>query len=305
MNISYDHYRVFYYVAQCGNLSKAAKCLYSNQPNLTRAIKALESELGCPLFLRSNRGMRLTPEGERLYAHVRAAFAHIEAGEAELRESRDLESGTVCVAASEVALRCVLLPVLRQYRRLYPGIRLKISNHSTPQAIAALRGVAADIAVVTTPTVHEATLVEHPIRPFSEVAVCGRAFAELLGRKVSFAELLSYPLVSLGAQTKSFEHYSGFFADRGLLYAPDIETATADQILPMVAADLGVGFVPEAFLPGVEGVSVIDLEEPLPTRRVCMIKRRDRPLGAAARQLERLLSQAAEGAVANATAPSE
>lgn len=151
MYISYDYYRVFYYVAKYGNVSQAAKLLLNNQPNLTRTIRNLESELGCPLFSRTNRGMKLTPEGERLYAHVRIAFEHIEAGEAELTEARNLQTGTVYIAASEVALRCLLLPVLKQYRLLYPGVHIRISNHSTPQAIAALKDGAADIAVVTTP----------------------------------------------------------------------------------------------------------------------------------------------------------
>ena len=63
MNISYDYYRIFYYVAKYGNVTQAAKMLLSNQPNLTRVIKTLEGELGCPLFIRNNRGMKLTQEG--------------------------------------------------------------------------------------------------------------------------------------------------------------------------------------------------------------------------------------------------
>ena len=70
MYISYDYYRIFYYVAKYGNVSRAAEVLLSNQPNLTRTIKKLESELGCPLFLRSRRGMKLTPEGRQLYDHL-------------------------------------------------------------------------------------------------------------------------------------------------------------------------------------------------------------------------------------------
>ena len=61
MYISYEYYRVFYYVAKCGNLTKAAQMLQNNQPNLTRAIRNLEAEIGCPLFSRTNRGMILTP----------------------------------------------------------------------------------------------------------------------------------------------------------------------------------------------------------------------------------------------------
>lgn len=289
MNISYDYYRVFYYVAKCGNLTQAAKILLNNQPNLTRVIKTLESELGCPLFIRNNRGMHLTPEGERLYDHIRIAVENVEAGEAEIVGSRNLERGSVYVAVSEVALHCVLLPVLGEYRALYPGIRLQISNHSTPQAIDTLRNGIADIAIVTTPTAPSASTEELTVRPFREVAVCGTAFPELLGRSVGFEELLRYPLISLGAQTKSFEWYTSFFADRGLPYRPDIETATADQILPLVRANLGVGFVPEEFLAGAEGVSVIRTEEALPMREIRIVKRREQAVSLAAKALTRLL----------------
>ena len=86
MNINYDYYRIFYFVAKYGNISQAAKLLLNNQPNLTRTIKNLESELGCPLFSRTNRGMRLTPEGQKLYEHIKVAIEHIEAGEEEIPE---------------------------------------------------------------------------------------------------------------------------------------------------------------------------------------------------------------------------
>lgn len=289
MYISYDYYRIFYYVAKYGNITQAAKILLNNQPNLTRAVKTLESELGCPLFIRNNRGMKLTPEGERLFGHIRIAFENIEAGEAEIIESRNLEKGTVFVAASEVALHCILLPVLKQYRTLYPGIRLKISNHSTPQAVDAIKNGIADIAVVTTPTLPSAMIEEVTVRKFHEVAVCSAAFSELLGEKVSFAELLSYPMISLGTQTKSFELYSDFFAEEGLHYHPETEAATADQILPMVKADLGIGFIPREFLQGVEGVFVIETEKPLPEREIRIVKRHEQTLSIAAKELERLI----------------
>lgn len=289
MFISYDYYRIFYYVAKYGNISKAAKVLLSSQPNVTRTIKNLEGELGCALFSRTSRGMRLTPEGERLYGHVRLALEHIEAGEAELGQSKTLQNGAVYIAASEVALRCLLLPVLKRFRMLYPGVHLRISNHSTPQAIAALKDGTADIAVVTSPTDRYASLHETAIRPIREVAVCPSAFGELIGRRVSLRELSGYPLISLGSDTKSFEFYSALFTGYGLSYHPDIEAFTADQILPMVAADLGIGFVPQEFIGGAENVHILDLEEKIPERNIVLIKRREQPLSVAARELEKMI----------------
>ena len=248
MNINYDYYRIFYFVAKYGNISQAAKLLLNNQPNLTRTIKNLESELGCPLFSRTNRGMRLTPEGQKLYEHIKVAIEHIEAGEEEITE-----------------------------------------------AIAALKDGTADIAIVTTPTVRSASLSETPLRSVREVAICSPAFKELLGRKISLADLGNYPLISLGTSTKSFEFYSAFFTEHGLPYSPDIEAATADQILPMAQADLGVGFVPEEFVNPSDKVQIIDLEEEIPERSICLIKRKEQPLSVAAKELERMIIELASG----------
>lgn len=289
MNINYDYYRIFYYVATCGNLSKAAKVLMNNQPNLTRTIKNLENELGCVLFLRTNRGMKLTPEGERLYEHVKIAYEHIEAGEQEIKESQNLQVGTVFIAASEVALHCLLLPALKKYSLMYPKIHIKISNHSTPQAIQALEEGVADLAVVTAPAIPSPDLVRKNIMPVREVAVCSEKYARLGGRKVSLKELQDYPLIALGTGTMSFGLYTEFYASLGLSYEPDIEAATADQILPMIKADLGIGFVPEPFITSEDRVIRIDLAEKLPSREICLIKRKNQPLTVAAKELEKIL----------------
>lgn len=51
----FDYYRIFYYVAKYKSFSKAAKFLHNNQPNITRCMNIMESELGCTLFIRSHR----------------------------------------------------------------------------------------------------------------------------------------------------------------------------------------------------------------------------------------------------------
>lgn len=292
MYISYEYYRIFYQVAACGNLTRAAEVLQSNQPNLTRAIKNLEAEIGCPLFLRTNRGMVLTPEGEALYRHVRVACAEIEAGESALTQSRDLTRGSVFLAASEGALRCLLLPVLKQFQTQYPGVHLRISNFSTPQAVAALRETTADFAVVTTPIDLPASLVHKNVKTVQEVAVCARDFPAPDAAPLTLAELAAYPLITLGAGTASHAFYASVFSARGVPFHPAIEAATADQIIPMAEAGLGVGIVPQDFLRPSDAVRILPLEAPIPPRSVCIVKRKDRPLSAAARELERMIASA-------------
>ena len=137
--ITYDYYRIFYFVARYKSFTKAAKMLGNNQPNITRCMNILEQELKCTLFLRSNRGISLTPEGKKLYEHVAIAYEQLQIGEEEIRQNGELENGLVSIGASENALRLVLLSRLEKFHEQYPHVRLRISNHSTPQAIQALR----------------------------------------------------------------------------------------------------------------------------------------------------------------------
>ena len=151
MNISYDHYRIFYNVAKYKSFTRAAEVMYANQPNLTRAVKTLEKQLGCTLFERTNKGVRLTSDGKELYEHISIAFEHIEAGELAVSAKHSMEKGVLSVGATEIALHCYLLPVLSRYHRMYPGIRIKILNVSTPQALKMINSSLVDIAIVTMP----------------------------------------------------------------------------------------------------------------------------------------------------------
>lgn len=295
MNISYEYYRVFYYAAKYGNITKAAEMLTSNQPNITRMIKALEENLECTLFVRSHKGVVLTPEGEKLYAHVKIAVENIMAGEEELAHRKGLQKGIISIGASEVALRCLLLPVLDRYRRMYPGVQIKISNHSTPQAISALQNGLADIAVVTTPLDSSDKIDIIKIREFQECAVCGNAYSHLTAKALSLSELTAFPLICLCAGTKTYSFYTKLFRQYDLEIRPDIEAATADQIIPMVRNNLGIGFVPEDFLSEMgenEEIYTLTLKQKIPPRFICLVKNREIPLSIAAKELEKMILDA-------------
>lgn len=292
MYISYDYYRIFYYVAKFCSFTKAAKALMNNQPNITRAIKNLEGALGCKLFVRSNRKVTLTLEGEKLYEHISIAFLHIETAEQELLSDNSLKSGSISIGASEVALHCCLLPVLKQFREMYPGVRIRVSNHSTPQAVTALQEGLVDFAVVTTPVDVPKTAKKTILKEIKEVAVCGSAYSFLAERPLSVRQLSGYPLVGLGSQTKTYELYEEWFAENGLSLVPDIEAATADQILPLVRNELGIGFVPEEFLKNESeetGIYRLTMKEEIPTRNVCLIDSTERLLNSAAEKLKNMI----------------
>lgn len=294
MNINYEYYRIFYYAAKYQNFTRAAQILCSNQPNISRTIKLLEHELGSELFVRSNRGIKLTPEGEKLYAHVAVAVEHLETAEEELMRMKGLEEGSVTIGVSETALHTLLLPVLNQFKKMYPKIRIRISNHLTLQAIQSVKNGLVDFAVVATAAAVEKPLRQVPIVVLRDVLVGGPAFAFLAEHTVTLREISGYPMICLGENTITYEFYRRFYREHHLELKPELEAATIDQILPMIRNDLGIGFMPEILVrEALEKGEVfrLPLKEKIPDKHICFVENETQPLSIAAKALKELIFQ--------------
>mgnify|MGYP000848035016 CR=1 FL=1 len=185
MNISFEYYKIFYYVAKYENITKAAMVLKSSQPNVTRIIHILEDQLDCRLFLREPRGLKLTEEGKRLYAHVAIACQHLLDAEAELCRDKNVCSGTIELGVTETALHLFLLQNLHDFQTGYPEIKIRIQNNTTPEILKSLQNGRLDLAVVTTPfELHDALACED-LLTFREVPAGGPDYAALSDRPMT------------------------------------------------------------------------------------------------------------------------
>ena len=287
MNVNFEYYRIFYYVAKYRNFTKAARVLGNSQPNITRAMNCLEQQVHATLFIRTNRGVQLTSEGEELYNYVSAAMAQIFAAEEALSENDGLLYGNIVIGTSETALNIFLVDQLKSFHQSYPGISLKIYNYSTPQALEAVRSGKVDFAVVSTPVETAGPLKVTSLASFQDILVGGRTFEHLTNRAVSLSELKEYSLMGLGRETMTYKFYNRFFMTHGQEFALDIEVATTDQILLMVKSELGLAFVPEPMTRESlkkEEIVTIQLQEEIPIREICLVYDYQHPLNSAARQ---------------------
>ena len=148
MSVSLDYYRIFYYVGKTGSITAAANALFLTQPTISHAIQNLEKELGCTLFLRTKKGVLMTPEAKKLYSHISIACEQIRIGEEQLHAALQLSEGSVSIGATETVLHFYLIPWLKKYHSLYPNIKLKISNSNTPATLQALKQGILDFAVL-------------------------------------------------------------------------------------------------------------------------------------------------------------
>lgn len=245
MDINFEYYKIFYYVAKYRNMTKAATALGSNQPNVTRIMKLLESQLHCRLFVREARGISLTEEGERLYSHVEIAYRHLLNAQEELCRQDSRICGTVEIGATETALHLYLLDVLHDFKMEYPDIKIKIHNHSTYETIKYLIGGSLDFAVITTPFPVSSNMLCEKAFDFEEILAGGTQYQSLCDLPLELKELSGFPWIGLGRGSATYDLYRNFFIEQGVDMELDMEVATSDLMIPLIINNLGVGFVPE------------------------------------------------------------
>lgn len=278
MSVSYDSYKVFYYVAYYQNTTLAAKALFLTQPTVSHYILNLEKELNCKLFIRSKKGMQLSPEGELLFEHISKAYAEITQGEEKLKEYLSMGKGLIQIGASETSLRNYLIPVLGQFKAKYPNIQLRIRNTTYQFANEAIKNGSLDLAVMTTPF-PDTGLTIQPLIDFSMVGIAGTAFSHLADRPLTYQEVAEYPLICLEPGTSGRHYLETLFVSHGIHLQPDMELSSADLITPMAEQNMGIGFVPRIFAEhSLKSRKVVALTftEPLPDRSICMLTDPDR-----------------------------
>lgn len=296
MNSNFEYYKIFYYVAKYENLTKAATALKTSQPAVTRTIHKLEGELGCRLFTRSKTGMKLTPEGRTFYGYVAAGCAQFFKGENDLSNLISLENGTIYISATETALHCYLFQAMEEFNSLYPNVRFKILNNSTTESVNAVKEGKVDLAFVSANLQVAKPLRMKILRKYRDILIAGKRFEELKAGKeeLSLKELVSYPWISLTAETITRRFLNEYFEKNGLTFMPDMELATTDMILPAVRHNLGLGFIPAEFADSqLESGQVFEIKvkEKLPERNIILIYDMEYPQSIAAKEFQKFLKE--------------
>src|SRR6218665_1397326 len=123
MNNPLEALRVFCVAAESGNFREAAQRLAVSPQVVTRVVKALEDELGEPLFHRSTRGVQVSAFGERLLEQARSAVAGVDTlSQRRGRRALSSHAGTVRVAAPSIIGRPFVLDALAPWVADHPGL---------------------------------------------------------------------------------------------------------------------------------------------------------------------------------------
>ncbi len=293
-DINFEYYKIFYYVAKYRNITKAAAALGSNQPNVSRIMKLLESQLNCRLFVREARGITLTQEGEILYSHVEIAYKQLLNAQEEMFRQGSLKGGTVEVGATETAIHLFLLKAICDFKHEYSDIKIKIHNNTTPEIIKNLLSGRLDFAVITTPFNAPSNVLCDNILDFNEILVGGERYKALSTASISQSDFRNLSWIGLGRGSATYNLYRNFFIEHGLDMEPDMEVATSDLLIPLIENNLGVGFVAESLAAPLvkEGrLTQINLDCDVPKRSIQIVSDKGRGKSLAADTLYQYLKR--------------
>ena len=230
-------------VARTGGITRAAEELHTVQSNVTQRVKALEAEIGTPLFERHSRGMTLTGAGRRLlpYAQRMAALSR----EAVLAARDDGEpKGPLAIGSMETTAAVRLPSLLAQFHWRFPAVRLSVRTAPTADLVAAVLDGSLDGAFVAGPIEHAELTAEAAFRE-DLVLVTARRWASLAALRAGTPESGPTALVFRTGCTYR-QRLEQLFTEFGWPSATRFEFGTLDGMIGCVAADMGVTLLPRA-----------------------------------------------------------
>jgi DNA-binding transcriptional LysR family regulator len=244
MNLEY--LRTFVSIIEHGSLSAAARAKRISQPAVTKQVQRLESEIGLPLMVRaSRRPLELTPAGERVLAFARETTTRFEELERELAGLKEIDPGTLDLAASTIPGEHVLPGLLADFRKAHPDVDVRVTISDTDDVAARLLAGNADIGMIGSVPRTPGLRLERLVRDKVVLAVpSGHPFAER--EAVSFDELRGQPLILREEGSGTRRSVELALEAAGLSLPTDSGAMTlgsTQSVLQAVAQGLGLGFV--------------------------------------------------------------
>src|SRR6267142_1417738 len=144
--------RTFRVVAEMLNFTRAAERLHLTQSAVSHQIKALERDLGEPLFLRSKRGVKLSAKGKLALEHAERILDEAQAMKEHVSGHDNVPAGQVRAAAATQAFVHLFSNLFELFMREHPGIELSFrTTASTDQTVTDILNGAADVGFASMP----------------------------------------------------------------------------------------------------------------------------------------------------------
>lgn len=252
--------RSFVTVAEQLHFGRAAASLHLSQPALSKQIKALEAQIGGPLFVRNRRDVSLTAAGNTLYPEARRLVRDFQAAFELAQSAVHGEAGKLRIGAGISTIHHFVPLALRRFRDAHPQVQVQIGDMSTPRQLEELLSGQIDVGFVRLPVERTSISVRKVLSERIILAVS----SDFPGRPTLRA-LRDHPFVLIERETSTtyYDHCLRLCGHAG--FSPRIAQETRDTftLLNLVRAGLGVSMVPNSAREmQVKGVKFVPIHDP-------------------------------------------
>ncbi|HKB60070.1 MAG TPA: HTH-type transcriptional regulator CysB [Gallionellaceae bacterium] len=232
-------------------ISDAANALFTSQPGVSKQIRLLEDELGMEIFVRN---------GKRIVAVTEPGQAIIEIAERILHETDNLkhvseefhaqDSGTLTIATTHTQARYALPPVVKQFIKRYPRVRLNLHQGNPTQIAEQVLEGEADIAIATESLALYDELVTLPCYEWHHCVITPPKHPLLQEKELTLEKLAQFPIITYDFAFSGRGKINAAFEAEGLKPNVVLTAIDADVIKTYVELGLGIGIVAHmAFIP--------------------------------------------------------
>lgn len=286
-------YKVFFTVAKCKNISRAAEVLFVSQPAVSKSVKTLENSFNVTLFSRSSKGVTLTPEGEILFNHIKNAFDEFNLGENILEKLKNKETGMINIGVSTTIGKNYFLPKFHEFIKEYPYFKIKIINKPTLDTTKLVQDEKIDLGIIGT-TSTEADLNFIKLCEIQDILVASSSYLEKLNITSIEDTFIKGSFMLLESPNATREHIDNYFDKHNIKIIPDIEASNMDFLIECAKIGLGITSVVKEFLNNdLERKTLIEipLKNKIPPRYIGIIYKNSTNLSIAAKTLINFLKK--------------
>lgn len=265
----------FVAVAETRHFTQAAERVRVAQPSLSKQIKALEGDLGAPLFSRARGNVTLTPAGEALLPLARRILADADTARQEVAQLAGLRRGRVRLGATPSLCAGLLADALARFHRAYPGIELLVEEGGSRDLVRALARGQLDLSLIIMPLQSDdpSLVTEEILR--ENLVVVAPSHERAKGPYMKIEDLRGRPMVMFRRGYDLREATLAACRQAGFEPRFAVQGGEMDAVLRFVEAGLGVAVVPSMVLDGRPGLIGTTLAPPGLSRTIALAHRKD------------------------------
>ncbi|MBV1951750.1 MAG: HTH-type transcriptional regulator CysB [Cycloclasticus sp.] len=226
------------------NVSATAESIYTSQPGISKQIRTLEDELGIPIFIRNGKHLTgMTAAGEKIIRIAGEMLQKTENIKGIANEFRDNSKGTLSIATTHTQARYALPPVIKQYIKDLPDIKLDIHQGTPTQISEMVSQGKVDIAIATEAIELYENLIMLPCYSWDRCILVPKGHDLAKKRALSLSDVAEFPLITYVFGFTGRSKLDEAFSSQNLEPNLALTAVDADVIKTYVRLGLGVGIV--------------------------------------------------------------